>query len=270
MTSIFLYEDFKLFLADELDRRATRNPKYSLRAFARDLGISFSRLSEVISKNEGINRSTAVKIADRLKMSELEKEYFEQLVLARHGRTVDLRTRAENKIKTFKAKRHFTLLRENFNGLLTKWYYVPLMEFLTLKETADFTEVGKALDISKDEVAAAVSHLTDLGYIESKGNGRWKKSSPFLKIESATPARSIRDYHASLLDKAHLALQTQPIAKRKYLSTVFGVRKEFVEEARKELENFNRNFIDRFAAEDEADSVYCFAVQLYPIETPGK
>jgi hypothetical protein len=41
-------ESYRRTLHEELETRSARNPGYSLRAFARDLGIRHSRLSEVL------------------------------------------------------------------------------------------------------------------------------------------------------------------------------------------------------------------------------
>jgi AraC-like DNA-binding protein len=42
--------DYRALLASEMMHRKSRNSAYSLRAYARDLGISPSRLSEVLGR----------------------------------------------------------------------------------------------------------------------------------------------------------------------------------------------------------------------------
>ena len=53
--------------------RKTRNKKYSLRAFARDLDIPVSSLSELLSGKSGISKERAIKVADKLNLSIKEK-----------------------------------------------------------------------------------------------------------------------------------------------------------------------------------------------------
>ena len=71
-------EDFRAFLKDELERRASKNPSYSLRAFARDLGLTNSHLSMTLSGRKRISVDTAEQIAGRLN---LETDAAEYLVL---------------------------------------------------------------------------------------------------------------------------------------------------------------------------------------------
>ena len=265
MKSVFLYTNFRDFLKDEFEQRVLRNTKYSLRAFSRDVGISFSRLSEILSSEEGISTATAHKIATGLKMVDAEREYFLQLVLSQHGRTAYIRTNALNKVKNFKAKKKFILIKENYSGILSNWYYIALIELLVLKQTPDINEISKILKISKEEVEAAISHLSVLGYISRLNQGRWKKSSEFLKVESKSPSKVIKEYHAVFLNRAKELGLHQPIENRKHLSSIFGVKKEKIEEARRELEKFNQEFLEKFASEGDADMVYALGLQLFRI-----
>jgi len=45
--------DYRVWLVDEFSQRKQKNTAYSLRAFARDLGISATCLSEVLAKKRG-------------------------------------------------------------------------------------------------------------------------------------------------------------------------------------------------------------------------
>lgn len=266
MVSVFLYEDLRSFLNGELQARIAKNPKYSIRAFARDLGVSFSRLSEIISKSQGIALSTANKITSALKMSDMEKEYFEQLIISKHGRSSEMRSAALKKSELIKKSRRVISLRENYSDLLSRWYYLPLIELLTIKNGSNLSLILQTLGISLQEVTAAIDILVRLGHIRKTEDGSWKKSKPFLKIESVTLSKCIRDFHAKFLEKAGTALRSQPIEKRKYLSTVLGIKKENIESARKELESFNQKFLEKFVSEDAAEVVYCFSMQLYQLE----
>lgn len=266
MTNVFLYLDFREFLRDELQRRSLRNSKYSLRAFARDIGMSISRLSETLSSKAGISMSTGQLIAQRLKMSDVEKEYFLNLIIAKHGRTSEARKKAQRRIKQYKARRIFIQLRENHKELLSKWYYLPLIELLGMRAELSSAEISKILDISQEEVVAASLFLAEKGQIVRTEKGVWRKTNTFQKIESTTPATVIRQFHRDVLKRASAAIEAQPIERRKYLSSYFTIRKENLAEARQDLERFNQWFLKKYVTEKNADSVYVFAIQLFGLE----
>lgn len=269
MTNIFLYEDFRVFLNDEFQRRLMRNSKYSLRAYARDIDISFSRLSETLSSQVGMSVDSAHKIATRLKMSDLEREYFLNLILSKHARTAGARKKAAQVVAQYKTKRIFSLLRENHVGILSKWYYPALIELLTIEKVPVVPDIAGALKIPPEEVLAAALHLSEQGFIERGENGIWTKTTAFLKIESPTPSALIRDYHKTVLRQASEAIEEQPIDQRKYLTTFFQMRKGSIAEARKELEEFNEAFIKKYTAEQNAEVVYGFSLQMFKVEQHG-
>ena len=55
--------DFREVLKQVLQKRAGNNPSYSQRAFARDLGISPSTLSEVLKGRYGLSEKKSREIA---------------------------------------------------------------------------------------------------------------------------------------------------------------------------------------------------------------
>ncbi len=63
--------DYRDILKNELERRMNANPRYSLRAFARDLLTPASRLSEVLNGRRGLSEASADRIVRRLKLGGL-------------------------------------------------------------------------------------------------------------------------------------------------------------------------------------------------------
>src|SRR5262245_37974939 len=69
------------FLKAQLLGRISRNPSYSVRAFARDLRISHSYLSQLLNERRRLSFRQAVQISDALNLSKEEKERFIQSLL---------------------------------------------------------------------------------------------------------------------------------------------------------------------------------------------
>jgi len=75
------------FLKHQLELRLAKNQSYSLRAFARDLGLSASRLSEVLKKKKGLSINAAFLLTEKLGLTSKEKELFFLSVEALHSRS---------------------------------------------------------------------------------------------------------------------------------------------------------------------------------------
>src|SRR2546430_13739191 len=72
--SLLADTDYRRVLRKELESRCRTSPRYSLRAFARDLKISPSRLSEILSGKQGLSRAAARGIRSAEHTSELQSQ----------------------------------------------------------------------------------------------------------------------------------------------------------------------------------------------------
>src|SRR5688572_18443502 len=82
----YLAKSFREILASTFSERKTKRRAYSVRSFARDLGINASTLAGAMQGRYGISTDTANQIADRLKFNEKQKRFFIDLVESQHSR----------------------------------------------------------------------------------------------------------------------------------------------------------------------------------------
>lgn len=68
--------DYREILKDQLAQRKEMNPKYSLRAFAKKISLSPSKVSEVLSGKKRLGIERAEDIANKLGLASLEKDLF--------------------------------------------------------------------------------------------------------------------------------------------------------------------------------------------------
>lgn len=93
--------DYRQVIASEYQRRHGRNAHYSLRAFARDLGLSAPRLNEILSGKKGLSEVSARGVGRALALSGDELEGFLLSVESRHCRSQTGRKSAAEKLKAW-------------------------------------------------------------------------------------------------------------------------------------------------------------------------
>ncbi len=74
---IFEHSEYRSFLKAELGDRIAKNSRYSLSAFAKQLGMAKSMLSEVLKGKKSLSIEAAGRVAAQLRLPEREGEYFE-------------------------------------------------------------------------------------------------------------------------------------------------------------------------------------------------
>jgi transcriptional regulator with XRE-family HTH domain len=74
-------DEFRLLLRRELRKRKNANPQYSMRAFARFLGVNPTFLSQVLRGTRSVSQIMLLKMATRLKLEEGRIEKFKQILI---------------------------------------------------------------------------------------------------------------------------------------------------------------------------------------------
>ena len=126
-------EWYQQILRTHLTDRTKHNPRYSLRAFARDLGMSPSRISEILSGKQGLSVQAGALIAKRLGFTDEEQAMFCDLVAASHARSLDARREAE--IRLSKPKDRAPVFENMANDtfqFIAEWYHLALLQLMRL------------------------------------------------------------------------------------------------------------------------------------------
>lgn len=259
--------DYQVFLLQELETRTQKNPAYSLRAFARDLGISPSRLSELLHRKTGLSRLAALKIAERLRLSESNTTLFVTLVEQAHARSALKRAAATKRLERLGASSYEALEGERFEAI-SDWICLALMELVRLpafKEVAPQDRVSwaaAALRADEAAISQALNKLIELGFLEQRGRTLAPKR---LAINPAgRPSAPVRRFHRQILERSAAALETQDSRRRDSSALVLALDPAKLDEARALTKRF-RAEMDALLSSPNSDRVYCLTVQLFEL-----
>ncbi len=255
-------------LQHELKRRLSANSLYSLRAFARDLGVSPSWLSKLINLKKGISEKQAVHIGNLLGLNQKELTLFLTSVTAHHARSSKSKSIALTKLGLLKknvvSSRKLSIEEHEIIG---SWYHLAILE---LTEVEGFNHTAKwlsqKLQIPIKLIEFAIEDLVRLNWLQIK-NGKMKSVHLRSETTSDIPSLSIKKYHEEILKKALQELFIQPIPAREFLNLTLAFDKSEMLEAKKFIRQFQIDFADRFySAKSKKNSVYQLSVQLFRID----
>lgn len=257
---------YQEFLKAELDKRKERNPGYSLRAFARDLDVTVSRLSVVMNRKGSLSTKTAHHLAQQLQMNAVEKAYFLASVAADHPRSPQIRQQGELLLQKLSQQKKFKLLSEDVFKIILEWHHIAILE---LSETHTFRSdekwIARRLNITVSDVKIAVQRLLRQKLIKIEKN-KWVRTYENLSVESEIPSREMQHYHHQILTKAQNALDQCQREERDFSAAVFSFREDQIVEARAMIKEFRRNLMQKFEASEKKDRVYCLSLQLFPLD----
>lgn len=244
--------------------RVSRNPTYSLRAFARDLRISHCYLSQVMSHKRRLSIETAASLCNSLKLSDDERSQFMQTLFTEKW--------AQAKASPAERKRpepgeDVVIEIDRFRAV-SEWYHGAIFELISTKDfEPNFGWICQRLGITPSEARLAVRRLKRLGLIKTTKN-KWTTASGLTYFPTKYSVLAVRKYHQQMIQKAADALATgERYDERDITGITFAVDPAKLAVAKKRITKFQREMMKLLAVEGTSE-VYQFNVQLFPLTNP--
>lgn len=261
---ITAYRDYRTFLRDVFDGRCQVNPRYSLRAFARDLDIRPSHLSEILRTKKGLSLDNANQLAEKIGLGEIEKEYFCDLVLSQDARSAMQRELANERLQKRFAKEKYEQLQTEVFRVVSDWYHYAIIELCRLDEPiGDTKTLSKRLKISELQANHAVERLIRLGFIKYE-NGRWVTLVNKVTTR-ADSSIAIRKHQMQMLDKAEESLNEDPPHTRDFSTVVVGIDPSQLSLAKSKIQQFRRELAEVIKGSHQTQ-IYSLAIQLFRLD----
>lgn len=253
----------KDLLKMELADRITANPAYSLRAMARQVGLSPSMMSSVLRGNKKLSVERAYEVAKKLKFTKPRREYLVTLVQYEQAKSADQKADLMEKLHQLVPQPKTTLLDLDLFRTIADWFHLPLLE---LTNTKDFElnadTAARALGISPFEADAAIERLLRLELLEEK-QGRLQKAQSILLANSPLPNGALRKYHQQMLAKASRALIDQTPAEKFIGSETFAFNTHDLKKANEILEDCFTRMVKLAGSRKNKKHVYHMGIQLF-------
>ena len=271
MKNVFECSTVSEVLASELSRRKDKNKSYSLRAFARDLELSASRLSEVLNDNEGLSEKSADLVATRLAFKLSERQYFRDLVLANSSRNRAVRALASKRLIEIQKSERTRRLDEAHFRIIADWYHGAILELTQLKTfQTNFDWIAHRLGITTSQVADAVERLETLKLLK-RTPSKWETSPEALSTFSKTPSTAIRKYHRQVLTMATDSILEDAVEDRAMSAMIVALPKARLDEFRQEITRFVSQFWEKVESDrPSSDELFALSIQLCPIRNRSR
>lgn len=251
-------EAFRNHLQQEFMARSGRNPSYSLRAFALQIGMSHATLSTMISGKRKITKTAALKIAKSLGLSPNE---MNQLI-------------GEDSSKSNQNSIPYFILQNDAFSLISEWYYDAILELSLIKNIKIDSEViSKSLGITKIQAKLALETLERLDLLAKNENEEYviqhQNTTNILDKDFTTTAQ--KKYQHSILEKSIEALGSIDRKERDHTSTTMAINKNDLPKVKELIQKF-RYDLNNYLQRDNVklNEVYQLQVSFFPVSQNSK
>jgi DNA-binding Lrp family transcriptional regulator len=240
-------QDLKGILLSTYLKRQALNSRYSRNAFARDLGVSPTALSQVMSGKRTFSNTNFRRVVDALCLP------------------ADFAKR--NGISPSELSGATRLAIDTFS-LMAEWHHFAILNLVEVDNVRTVAQMTKRLGLSKSETAAAVARLLKLRLLKREG-GFLRRTIVMLDAGTDIPSEALRKHNREKMELAIASLEKSPLSERDIssLTVGFDVRKLALIKA--EIKQFKER-INKICTADRGTEVYALNIQFFPLSKNGE
>jgi uncharacterized protein (TIGR02147 family) len=251
-------------LRTELERRCRRNAGYSLRAFARDVGVDVSTLSKAMAGKKPIPYKAAARLAQALALTTSQRSAFLDSA-ADAQRACGLQRLHPDVRKRPPRPRPAELGTADFEAICD-WYHFAILELTFVAGfVAEAGWVARRLGISELTAGLALERLERVGLLTRAEDGRVTKATSRLETPKGASSSGVRRHQRQVLDRAKTSLEQDPFETRVMRSLTLPADREQVALAAKLIDRFATELCERLAS-GRRNAVYQLHVAYFPLD----
>lgn len=251
-TSPSVQQDFRKYIQSEFTQRLSKNPSYSLRAFAHQLGVNHATLSALLSGKRRFTRQRMRALGKSLGLSPAELGAF-------------LGAKKEPANPTLR----YSQLQDEAFSVMADWYFDAILELALVPGfPMDPKSIASSLGIPPLQAKFALETLENLKLIERDGATGFILSGQSMAtgLDPDFTSAARKKYQRAILEKSLEALETKNLNVRDHSSTTLAIDSQDLPEVKKLIAGFRASLSKYLqSAEKKPDSVYQLQVSFFPL-----
>jgi uncharacterized protein (TIGR02147 family) len=266
---------YRTLIQNHLSRRLAANPRYSLRAFARDLGLSPAYLSQILSGKRGLAVRKARAVLEKVGLTPEERVLCLLEIEREHLRSDKRKAALQQKINiVLQQSKAITLQGDSFMRM-SEWYSMAILQLLRLKSSPRASRGGwvkwaaAQLGEPAEKIKRSLLEMTRLGLLKEHPRG-WAVVHDTLWTTNGIPNPSIRHFHHQMINKAKAAVEEQSIDERFLQSMQLPVRSGDLDDFKADILKFRNQMMRKYGRTEtlDGDAVYAMTMQLFRLTRP--
>ncbi len=268
MVDVFVYSDYRQFLADAYAERHNRDRRFSYRFIAQKAGFaSAGFFTNVLKGKKDVSMPLAIRLADVFGLSPRQRQYFEQLVMFNKSQTESEKQEHLKRLRNLRGR-----AAKNVDGsqgeFYAQWQNTALREVLALKPfNGDYKALGAMLNppLSAAEARKAVDLLLQLGLVRKISGGSLERTDPNLTAGDAVSQALIVGYQLQTIELARRALEELPKNQRNFSTLTLSISAATYTDILEELRVFRKRVLTMAAESQDPDRVIQMNFHVFPL-----
>lgn len=269
-TEILPAKSYRSFLREILVEKQKKNPRFSLRAFAKVLGIQPSFLSLVLNGKRDFSEETVGLIIEKLNLDPSAARELSLLVRLEKVKSAHQRDQLLQDLKVLRPDlAEIRDLSVDQFKMIADWYHLPLQVLIDLEDFSWSEEnAAKTIGINVHEVKLALERLAALELIEWTPGARPKALGGSRMVQTPEHNQALKIYHESMLQKNIEALYEQDPEQRVTATLTVALNDEQLREARAILVKAQQKILKLCQSRSPNKEIYHVGLNLFQVTKP--
>ncbi len=222
-------------------KRQAINRGYSQNAFARDLGVSPTALSQVLSGKRNFSAKNAAKVSHNLNLP------------------IETVRDSGNNNHFSKAMR----LKIDSFSIIADWYHFAILNLVEVDKVSSNEQISTRLGLSPKVTEEAVKRLLKLKLLEVKGK-RYSRLQYALDAGTDIPSEALRKHNREKMELAIESLEKVSIHNRDVSSLTVTFDPSKMDKLKEEIKRFKSRALKICDSEQDSE-VYSLNIQFFPL-----
>lgn len=234
------------FMQQQLKQRQAKNPKFSLRSFARLIQTDASSLSKILKGTRTPSTKTVYAWITRLKLTEGE---------------------AAQLLKAVSVTDSFNPLSSDFFESTYSWVHPILLEAVKLPDSpGKIARLANIFDMTEEQVSQTIDFLTENHILQKNVEENTYTPTNLTTVPIPYTTELRRNLQKKYLDLAHKAVEKVAFEKRDHRTLTFAIHSEDLPAIR-EIIHEAQSKINKLSEKrrSKVNTVYNFSSALYPV-----
>lgn len=242
-----------------LDTLRIRYPSYSVRAFAKKIGISPATLSLMLNGKRAVSYKLARLISDRLQFDPQEQsEIFSNYLTQK------------TKSREVAASEAYAQLNNDQYHLLSDWKTFAILNLINCIDfQSDKKWIASRLGVPEESVLVVIDRLKRLNMLSEK-NKKLCRTKPKYRTTEDIANLSLQKSHHQTLELAGASLANDPVEDRDFTWVTFAFDSKKMSETKALIRKFQDDLLSIVEKEAAPQDVYRLSIQLFPLTKSNK
>ncbi len=248
-------------ISDAFSHRQKEDPRYTLRAFSRDIELNVSSLSQILRGFRPLPVKSAKSVAEKLALSPTEKMLFLESALQSRVQFGTIRVSRED---------HRRILDDSHYKVIAEWeHFAVLALYDIFGYLPSREEIAEHFDLTITRTQTVLQNLLDSGILVADANGKLIKSLTESRTTEDIQSQALRESHLETLRIARLKLEEVPVDRRDFSSMTLAIDMDKLLEAKMVIREFRRK-MEKLLENNRSTEVYQLAIQFFPLSKKPK